>query len=392
MRTRPSRISTWGMAILVSGGLAWAEQSPDQASEGGEIVIPPHWSPYQAPNSFPEGTRLHIIVKGDTLWDLSNTYQENPFLWPQLWEANRYITDPHWIYPGDPLVIPDLDVLRAADEEPGAGGPDGTSGAEGEAGATGVVRGAPTYSTLPGPHSGFVWRSNGSGPRGPNLFPIFEEESIQCAGFVSEKEDEGFRIFESEDTFKVHIAVSETDIIYLNRGQEDGIKAGDEYYIRDRVRKIGGHGWLINTTGWLTVLAVQSQTATAQIIGSCRDILEGHYLVPFEPIPVPLVPFQEPVTRLTPETGQNRGIIIASLDDVREIGSLGRGYLVSIDQGENDGVIPGSIFTVFRFNTSRTPRKVLGELAVLTVHPKTSTALITLSYNYMERGDLVELK
>ena len=173
MRTRPSRISTWGMAILVSGGLAWAEQSPDQASEGGEIVIPPHWSPYQAPNSFPEGTRLHIIVKGDTLWDLSNTYQENPFLWPQLWEANRYITDPHWIYPGDPLVIPDLDVLRAADEEPGAGGLDGTSGAEGEAGAT------------------------GSGPRGPNLFPIFEEESIQCAGFVSEKEDEGFRIFES---------------------------------------------------------------------------------------------------------------------------------------------------------------------------------------------------
>ncbi len=372
MRTRPSRISTWGMAILVSGGLAWAQQSPDQASEGGEIVIPPHWSPYQAPNSYPEGTRLHIIVKGDTLWDLSNTYQENPFLWPQLWEANRYITDPHWIYPGDPLVIPDLDVLRAADEEPGAAGPDGgVPGAEGEAGAG--VAGV-------------------GGPSGPNLFPISEEESIQCAGFVSEKEDEGFRIFESENTFKVHIAVSEGDIIYLNRGQEDGIQAGDQYYIRDRVRKIGGHGWLINTTGWLTILAVQSDTATAQITGACRDILKGHYLVPFEPIPVPLVPYQARVTRLTPETGQNRGTIIASLEDVRELGSLGRGYLVSIDQGENDGVIPGSIFTIFRYSTSRTPRKVLGELAVLTVHPKTSTALITFSYDYMVRGDLVELK
>jgi hypothetical protein len=363
------------MAILVSGGLAWAQQSPDQASEEGEIVIPPHWSPYQAPNSFPEGTRLHIIVKGDTLWDLSNTYQENPFLWPQLWEANRYITDPHWIYPGDPLVIPDLDVLRAADEEPGAGGPDGqdgTSGAEGEAGATGVA--------------------GAGGPRGPNLFPIFEQESIQCAGFIGEKEDEGFRIFESENTFKIHIAVSETDIVYVNRGQEDGITAGDQYYIRERVRKVGGHGWLINTTGWLTILSVQPETAIAQIVGSCRDIRQGHYLVPFEPIPVPLVPFQEPVTRLTAETGQNRGTIIACLEDIRELGSLGRGYVVSIDQGEKEGVIPGSIFTVFRYNSSRTPRKVLGELAVLTVHPKTSTALITLSYDFMVRGDLVELK
>ena len=372
MRTRRARISIWGMAILFCGGLAWAQQTPDQASEGDDILPPPNWTPYKAPNSFPEGTRLHIIVKDDTLWDLSNTYQENPFLWPQLWEANRYITDPHWIYPGDPLVIPDLDVLRAADEEPGAGGLDGTSVAKDEGGASRVA--------------------GAGGLRGPNLFPIFEEESIQCAGFVSEKEDEGFRIFESEDTFKVHIAVSESDIIYVNRGQEDGIKAGDEYYIRERVRKIDGHGWLINTTGWLTILAVQSQTATAQITGSCRDILEGHYLVPFKPIPVPLLPFRAPVTRLTPETGKNRGTIIASLEDVREIGSLGRGYVVSIDQGENDGVFPGAIFTVFRFNTSRTPRKVLGELAVLTVHPKTSTALITLSYNYMERGDLVELK
>ena len=375
MRTRPSRISTWGMAILVSGGLAWAQQSPDQKPEGGEIVIPPHWSPYQAPNSYPEGTRLHIIVKGDTLWDLSNTYLENPFLWPQLWDANRYITDAHWIYPGDPLVIPDLDVLRAADEEPGAGGPDTAAGAEGEVGAGGAAGVAGM-----------------GGPSGPNLFPIFEQDSIQCAGFISDDEDEGFQIFASEDTFKVHIAVTVGDIVYLNRGQEDGIQAGEQYYIRDRVRKVGGHGWLINTTGQLTILAVQPETAVAQITSACRDILKGHYMVPFEPIPVPLVPFQEPVNRFTPETGQNRGKIIASLEDVREIGSLGRGYLVSIDQGENDGVIPGSIFTVFRYTHSQAPRKVLGELAVLTVHPKTSTALITMSYTYMQRGDFVELK
>jgi len=335
-----------------------------------------HWTPYDppAPESFSVGARVYRIQKKDTLWDLAENFYADPYLWPQIWDANRYILDSHWIYPGDPLVIPDLDVLRAADEEPGAGGPD-AAGAEGEVGAEGAAGVAGV-----------------GGPSGPNLFPIFEQDSIQCAAFISDDEDEGFQIFESEDTFKVHLAATVGDIVYLNRGQEDGIRAGEQYYIRDRIRKVGGYGWLINTTGQLTILAVQRETALAQITSACRDILKGHYMVPFEPIPVPLVPFQEPVNRLTPETGQNRGKIIASLEDLRELGSLGRGYLVSIDQGENDGVIPGSIFTVFRYNHSKAPRKVLGELAVLTVHPKTSTALITMSYTYMVRGDLVELK
>ena len=71
-----------------------------------EITVPNHWSPYQAPTSYPEGTEIHIIVEGDTLWDLAGRYFENPFLWPQLWDANRYVENPHLIYPGDPLRFP----------------------------------------------------------------------------------------------------------------------------------------------------------------------------------------------------------------------------------------------------------------------------------------------
>ena len=368
MITRASRAGIWAVAFLVGASFAAAQQSPDQIQPGGEIVIPPHWSPYQAPNSYPEGTRLHIIVRGDTLWDLANTYFQNPFLWPQLWDANRYITDPHWIYPGDPLVIPDLDVLRAADEEPGAEG----LGEEGEGigeDGTGIA----------------------GGPTGPSLYPIAEEDSIQCAGFISDREDEGFRIFESEREFSVKVMAGPGDIVYVNRGRNDGVQAGDEYYIRDRVRRTG-YGWLINTTGWLRIIAVQDETSTAEITQACRDILNNSYLVPFEPVPVPLVPYQDPVHRLTPETGRDRGQIIASIDDVVELGAVGTGNLVSIDLGENDGIIPGSIFTVFRYNHPDAPRRVLGELAVLTVHPRTSTAKITFAYDYMEQGDLIEAK
>src|SRR5262245_55480091 len=67
-----------------------------------------HWTPYEPPGveSFPQGSQVHVIVKGDTLWDLAGKYLDNPFLWPQIWDVNQYITDSHWIYPGDPLLIP----------------------------------------------------------------------------------------------------------------------------------------------------------------------------------------------------------------------------------------------------------------------------------------------
>lgn len=59
----------------------------------------------------------YIIKEGDTLWDLSDEFLNDPFAWPDLWENNRHIQDPHWIYPGDSLYMGDSireeNVLRA---------------------------------------------------------------------------------------------------------------------------------------------------------------------------------------------------------------------------------------------------------------------------------------
>jgi nucleoid-associated protein YgaU len=110
------RKSITALAFFLISGLAWGQPSQ------GPLAIKP-----DAPDRY-------VVVRGDTLWGISQRYTDSPWRWPELWSMNKeQIRNPHLIYPGYVII---LDRERAR-----------LSIAGGESGTPAVTSGTPAVTT-----------------------------------------------------------------------------------------------------------------------------------------------------------------------------------------------------------------------------------------------------
>jgi hypothetical protein len=368
------------VGLALAGTLVAAQDAPPAGLQTGPSTVAPHWTKNTSfPTTVPEGAPYHIVERGDTLWDLAARFLDNPYLWPQLWDSNKYIEDAHWIYPGDPIVLPEVAVItEGAGEELALGGPEGIvdefdvgGAAEGEIGAAG-------------------------GP-GASLGPVTEETALQCAMYIIDgHEDDSLYIVGSEQGGDKN-AFGERDILYLSKGSNAGVRAGDLYSLHHVAYPVKhpatgrSLGTKVETTGWVKVILVTEDTATVIVEESCIDIHTADYLKPFERVNVPMVVRRTPADRLTPPTGKLDAYIV----DIENNATVaGQGHFVSISAGSEDGISPGSVFTIYRvmYPSVPTPRNTVGQVTVVATRDTTATAKVTYSSEEVMVGDQVELR
>jgi hypothetical protein len=395
MRVR--RTSFVLVALIVGTVSAQASDRPPQ----GLHLVGDHWTVWNPPA--PGATdQVHVVAKGDTLWQLAAKYYGDPYLWPQIWEKNQYIKDAHWIYPGDPLVL-GLNVAPVQDLAQGG---------------TGGQTGAPTdEAAIPAPPAGVVDAARATG----TPVPLGAETDIYCQGYVGELDETfPYAVIGSEydalsldgyvrgatgwkvgsfrsSTNTTKIGLTMGDIIYVDGGRERGLLPGKMFSAvvpeRPVVHPVLGQvvGRYYRFVGRVRVLSVQDSTAIAEIVQSCDPLSTGALLFPFEPEPVPLgrsTPLRPVNFPAAAEKLAHAPSIIYSRDDIL---ALGADAVVHIDLGEQD-TTPGDIFTIYRENRPGMPPIVMGELAVLSVHKRFSVAKIIESRYPIKLGDRLDPK
>jgi LysM repeat protein len=400
------------LAALAGLTVAQAQQPPANLK-----LVQDHWTAWSPPAQAPEGAQVYIVQRGDSLWAIAARMLGDPHLWPQIWDQNQYILDAHWIYPGDPLFIAGAAAPEAfADAEGVAGEPleEGAEGMPGEDAFDTVVEGAPEdESRYP-----FTGRGKYANPEGP--VPLGAESDIYCTGYIGGDDEQfAYRIAGSEYEFmapSLDPGVNTTiegingkastekyglglgDIVYLDGGRADGLSPGELLTAVQTGKKVSHPktrrplGRLYKYLGRVRVLSAQPETSIAEIVQLCTPIPVGTSLKIFEPEPVPL-------RKITPIRPVNFPVAEDDLDGAPTIVvawdqllTLGAGYLVFIDQGNQEDMAPGDVFTIYRRGRRGFPPTVMGELAVLSVFDQTALARILRSRYTIYVGDVLSLK
>jgi hypothetical protein len=338
-----------------------------------------------------EANTPYLIKKGDTLWDISNTFFKDPFLWPFIWKANPAVTNPDLIFTGNKLMIPSLAPIERALKAETAPSEQKKEPAQETAAVKqqeGLAGAAVTRPKAAGAEEETPTGASSLIMPEEQIYPIVDRYAMISAGFVS-NEETGDTIVGAAEKGKTIFGYD--DIVYVSMRDAENIKIGDRYLVYSHISKVKhpktgkNFGRLIKGLGILQITAKDpaAKVLTARITISFDAIEIGNMLSPYiEPSPI----YQSSQKKAKDISGY-----ILEVTDRRSINA--QSDVVYLDKGIADGVEPGDSFLVYEQpEKPGFPRKLIGEAQVFLVKEHTSTAIVKKSTETMGRGYAVDFK
>lgn len=258
----------------------------------------------------------YVVKKGDTLWAISNKFLNNPAYWPEIWDKNQKVKNPHLIYPGDVLYIYEggRRKVRVTDAS-------GNSSMveklvpQMRIERKGSILGDPISTLSPF----LVW------PR------VVDKDEMKKAPYIVDGHD-------------AHILLEKDDTVYVKNLSDK--HAGGRYAIFHEGKELRDpetnkvYGNEVTYNGFLEVEqpAAGADVATANVVESSREIRRGDRLLYLDEATHKLdAPVQIPRHKV-------RGTII-SLFDTNLLS--GQTQVVVINKGANQGIKPGYTLGVY---------------------------------------------
>jgi hypothetical protein len=257
----------------------------------------------------------HVVVKGDTLWDISATFLKDPWLWPKVWRMNRaQIKNPHLIYPGDVVV------LDTSGENP-------------------QLRLLNETVTLDPTAKIEALEKEAIKTISPNVVMPFLNQPLLIENDQLETSP---RIIAGQDN---RVIFSPGSRVYVNNiKEEEGqhwniYRAGDKFIDPDTKEVLGTEAIYLGDLG----VTRFGEPASADIITAKEEILVKDRLVPapdeFQSSFVPHAPENEVMGRILRIHGGVAG----------SVAEAGPNAVVSVNLGEKDGLEAGHVLAISRY-------------------------------------------
>ena len=321
--------------------------------------------------------KVHIVVKGDTLWDISSFYLYDPFQWPQVWSVNREIENPHLIYPGQEIVIPEMTARTAPppqEPRPPLPAPPPPEPVPAE---SVQAEPEPMPETAPEPV-----------PEPALVTEEVKQEMILAMstyGFIIDDREIGIGTITSAE--EIRLLISPGMKVYVESDGKTPLQTDHRYSIvrvYDQVshpvtkKKIG---FLAKVLGDLNVVHSKGKLSTAIVGEVYKEIQIGDHVIEHLDY-MTWIPKEE-----NDLSGDLTGYILINPEGQTV---LGKGYVVFIDLGIEDGLKTGDTLDLVGEKQTVggvvTPPQIIGEVQVLVPRPRTSVAMITKSYRDIGLG------